>query len=506
MTLTPEQALDPALWIATEREELRRQAAKPDNFKKLYFADPLRFVMDEWEWGKKGTQLEGIEPDENQKKFLIDLGKHVKERAFDGHTPVLPILMSVSSCVGSGKSTLGAFVCWWILRTRPLSKGKITSGNYEQLEKGIWAEIKHWGRMARGGNLFDIQATGIFHKDPKFRDSWKVSPITAKEENSQNFAGQHARTSTSWGWFDEASEIPDGNWHAFYGCLTDGEPMMFATGQMTRNSGEFYNVCWGSKAENWDTRVIDGRTSAFTNKNYIAELEKDWGVDSDFYRVRVLGLPPRASELQFIGQQLVDDARNRDHTPLDDEPLVVGFDAANGGSAKFVFAFRRGLDAKSIPPIILNGDTPRDQVVAKAAEIMSDKRPGRRVTAMFGDQAFGNVILQRLKDSGFTNVFEVNFGETSQDKYCFNQRAYMWNQVKEFLALGSIPDDDKLAQQFMGPGFHNRNGKLVLESKESMAKRHVKSPDFVDALATTFARKVSADSSRRRRDILTHPW
>lgn len=470
----------------------QREEQKPENFIKKYRFNPYLFVLDEWPWDVKGGPLEGITgPDEYQKQFLIDLGKHAAERNFDGHTPVEPIKMTISSCVGSGKSTLGAFVSWWIIRTRPYSIGTVTSGNYDQLEKGTWADIKHWARMSRGADLFDIQASVICHKDPKFREKWKMSPKTAKEENSQSFAGQHARTSTSWGLFDEASEIPAGNWQAFYGCLTDGEPMMFAWGQMVQNSGEFYNVAFGEKSKNWDARIFDGRYSAFTNKETIKEWAEEWGEDSDFYRVRVLGLPPRASSLQFISQNLVDEARKRDHRPLPDEPLVVGFDAANGGSAKFVIAFRRGLDAKSIPPIMMPGDTPRDVVVAKLAEVMSDRRPGRQVTALFGDQAFGAVILERLRNSGFTNVFEVNFGESSVEKLFLNMRAQMWGSMKEWLQLGAIPDDEKIAQQFMGPGFHHRNGKLALESKESMAKRGTKSPDMADALACTFFRKVA---------------
>ena len=468
------------------------EADKPENFIRRYKHNPLQFVLDEWPWGVQGGPLEGIDgPDAYQRQFLIDLGKEVAERNFDGHTPVSPVMMSISSCVGAGKSTLGAFVSWWILRTRPYSIGTVTSGNYDQLEKGTWADIRHWARMGRGADQFDIQASVICHKDPKKREKWKMSPKTAKEENSQSFAGQHSRIGTSFGIFDESSEVPAGNWHAFYGCLTDGEPMMFAWGQMTRNSGEFFNVCFGDKAKNWNTRVFDGRKSAFTNKQTIKEWEEEWGEDSDFYRVRVLGLPPRASSLQFISQQLVDDARKREHRPLPDEPLVAGFDAANGGSAKFVIAFRRGLDAKSIPPIMMPGDTPRDVVVGKLAEVLSDRRPNRQVTALFGDQAFGAVILQRLRDSGFSNVFEVNFGETSVDKHCFNMRAQMWSNMKEFLVLGSIPDEEKLAQAFLGPGFHDRNGKLVLESKESMAKRGVRSPDYPDALACTFFRRVA---------------
>lgn len=484
---------DPALAVdVLAAERARRAEARPDSIQKRYFADPLGFVMAEWPWGQAGTTLaHAAGPDDNQKQFLVDLGKHVVERNFDGHTPVAPIKMAIASAHGTGKSTLGAFIAWWILRTRPLSVGTVSAGTYQQLEERTWADIMYWGQMSRGAELFDIQRSGIYHKDPVLREKWKVTPKTALKDRAQSFAGQHAATSTSWMLFDESSEIPDENWIAAYTSGTDGSSMFFAWGQMIRNTGEFFNVTYGEASPRWDTRTWDGRTSAFTNKELIAQWADEYGEDSDFYRVRVLGLPPRASSLQFIGQELIDEARKRDHKPLPDEPLVVGYDAANGGLARHVFWFRRGLDAKSIPPIFLPGDTPRDVVVAKAAEIMSDRRPDRKVTAMFGDQAFGAVILERLRSSGFSNVFEVNFGATSPDKHCLNMRAYMWSQMKEFLVLGAIPDDEKLCQPFMAPGFHHRNGKLVLESKQDMAKRGVRSPDGPDSLCCTFFRKVA---------------
>lgn len=478
--------LDPPSLLAEDIKRIPRR----------YKNDPLGFVKMAWPWGVEGGPLATFSgPDDNQTKFLEDLGRHAKERAFNGSTPVAPIRMSISSAHGTGKSSLGAMIGWWILCTRPMSIGTVTAGTYQQLEERTWADMMHWGRMCivqlgPEGPQFDIQASGIFHADPTKSEKWKVTPKTAIDARAQTFAGQHAATSTSWFLFDEASEVPEGVWTVAYGGLTDGESMFFAYGQMLRNAGEFYNVCFGDAATRWDTRVFDGRSSAFTNKILMAEWAEEWGEDSDRYRVRVLGLPPRASELQFIGQGLIDGARRRDHVPLDDEPLVWGYDAANGGLAKHVFWPRRGLDGKSLAPIYLPGDTHRDAVVAKAAELLDDQRPGRKAAAMFGDQAFGAVILQRLKALGHSNVFEVNFGDSSPDKHQLNMRAFMWFRMKEWLGMGSIPDDHKIYQSFMDPGFHHRNGKLVLESKEEMAKRRVKSPDGPDALALTFAQNV----------------
>jgi hypothetical protein len=68
----------------------------------------------------------------------------------------------------------------------------------------------------------------------------------------------------------------------------------------------------------------------------------------------------------------------------------------------------------------------------------------------------------------------------------------MWQQMKDWLAKGAVPDDDRFALQLGSPGYHiNRSNKLVLEAKQEMQKRGVASPDDADALALTFARTVA---------------
>ena len=70
-----------------------------------YYSEPLGFVLMAYPWGEKGGPLENEEgPDPNQQQFLIDLGTEVKARGFRGGDPVMPILMSISSGHGTGKS------------------------------------------------------------------------------------------------------------------------------------------------------------------------------------------------------------------------------------------------------------------------------------------------------------------------------------------------------------------------------------------------------------------
>lgn len=458
-----------------------------------YYDDPLGFVLFAYPWGE--GQLEGQNgPDDNQREFLTSLGEEVRKRKFNGSDPVMPILMAATSGHGTGKSVQGAWIADWILSTRPHSIGTVTAGTFTQLETRTWAAIRSWTKLCITAHWFDIQAASIHHK--AHRETWKILAQTCKEENAQSFAGQHARTSTSWYLFDEASEVPDKIWETAAGGLSDGEPMFFAWGQPVRNTGEFYQVCFGAKKDRWNHRRVDSRTSRFTNKELVDQWIADYGIDSDFVKVRILGLPPSASELQFIDKARVDAAQSRSMFAMADEPLIAGFDVSGGGRAWNVIRFRRGLDGKpaDMPPIRIPGehDPERSQRVGICAELLRDRRPGKVLAALFVDAAFGAAIVVRLKSMGFTNVYEVNFGGASPDPHCLNMRAHMWNKAKEWLLLGAIPDDKQLAPQLSLPGYHiNNSGKLVIESKASIQERGESSPDDADAFCLTFAHAVA---------------
>ena len=237
---------------------------------------------------------------------------------------------------------------------------------------------------------------------------------------------------------------------------------------------------------------MDSRTSRFTNKTLISQWAADYGEESDYFRVRVLGMPPSASELQFIDRARVDAARDRTVATSLIDPLIAGFDVSGGGKAWNVIRFRRGLNMHARAAIRIPGehDPDRSHRIGLCAELLRDQRPEHRLGAMFVDTAFGAPIVQTLRSMGFDNVYEVAFGGESPDPHCANLRAYMYSRLKDALLTGSLPaDDEPLAQQLCLPGYHIRTGgsKLVIESKADIQDRGEKSPDDADALALTFA-------------------
>jgi hypothetical protein len=129
--------------------------------------------------------------------------------------------------------------------------------------------------------------------DFTLRNCSMVDALALAEFAIEAMHRQHAATSSSCYIFDEASAVPDAIWEVAEGGLTDGEPHIFAFGNPTRNSGKFYRITFGNESH----RSIDSRMAARSNKAQIAEWISDYGMDSDFVRVRVLGLPPAASEL-----------------------------------------------------------------------------------------------------------------------------------------------------------------------------------------------------------------
>lgn len=461
-----------------------------------FFADPLGFVMYAFEWGT--GDLVGFDgPDQWQRETLEAIGAEVGRRNFDALNPepVDPLRMATASGHGIGKSALTAWLILWILSTRPHAKGVVTANTADQLATKTWAELAKWHRRCITGHWFDVTtgkgAMKIVHKE--FADSWRCDAQTCKEENSESFAGLHAANSTPFYIFDEASAIPERIWEVAEGGQTDGEPMWFAFGNPTRNTGRFFEA-FHRQRHRWICRQIDSRSARLPNKKLIAEWVADYGEDSDFVRVRVRGVFPRAGSTQFIGGDLVDAAMSprREEPGSKHDALVLGVDIARFGDDQTVFYRRRGRDGRSWPLLKFRGlDT--QQVASRIAELVEQHRiMGQSLHAIFLDEGgVGGGVIDRCRALNIP-VVGVNFGARATDERKYsNRRAEMWGRMKGWLEFGAIHEDAELRADLTGPEYWFDNAeRIVLESKRDMKARGLASPDAGDALALTFAQHV----------------
>jgi len=68
----------------------------------------------------------------------------------------------------------------------------------------------------------------------------------------------------------------------------------------------------------------------------------------------------------------------------------------------------------------------------------------------------------------------------------------MWGELREWLVYGAIDGEQQLIDDLTGPEYSiHLKGQIKLETKDSMKKRGLKSPDHADALALTFAEPVA---------------
>lgn len=176
-------------------------------------------------------------------------------------------------------------------------------------------------------------------------------------------------------------------------------------------------------------------------------------------------------------------------------PLVIGVDPASLGGDRFSICARRGNTVEWI-----KYRTKVDPMVGIAwVRSIIDEFDPARVNIDAGN--IGYAIVSGLRSIGpkyVEKIRSINFGGTAEQKIAKpkvpgpgNRRAEMWQRMRDWLALPegvSIPDLDMLQSDLTAPKLKPRaNHDFLVESKQEMKARNVRSPDLADSLALTFA-------------------
>lgn len=190
-------------------------------------------------------------------------------------------------------------------------------------------------------------------------------------------------------------------------------------------------------------------------------------------------------------------------------PLVIGADPARFGDDKFSLAWRKGrqvskTESKAKTSVVEGANWIRQVIdVDKPARVFVD----------VGGVGGGVVDILHSWGAPYDDiVVPVNFGSEPQEPVELlpdgtkkpgpkNRRAEMWKRSSDWLnepGGADIPDKDSLQADACGPGYsYDVNQRLLLESKEHMRARGVRSPDDWDAIALTFAEPVKEQRERK---------
>jgi hypothetical protein len=457
--------------------------------------DPLGFVYYAFPWGEPGTALEEYEgPDEWSVKLMMAVATGLLDIS-------TAIQIAVASGHGIGKSATVAWLILWAICTKVDTKGVVTANTFAQLQQKTWAEVGKWYELLICKHWFIKTATALYSSDPAHKDTWRIDASPWSENNTEAFQGLHNLGKRIIVVIDEASAVADLIWDVIQGALTDAntEIIWCVFGNPTRNTGKF-RECFGKNKHRWIRFQVDSRTVKITNKVKIKEWEDDYGDDSDFFRVRVKGEFPRASSMQLIGTDLVEKCKAYVPHLMRTDPLIFGVDVARFGDDQSVIWFRKGRDAKSIPPKRFRKvDTMQlSGVIAQLAEQM-------RPDAIFVDATgIGGAVVDRLRQLKVPHVFQIEFSASS-DRYTndgetpklANKRAEIWYSLMRAMKEGiAIPNDTELTDELTAVEYgYNGRDEIQLEKKDKMKDRGLSSPDNADALALTYSYTVMPSHS-----------
>lgn len=397
--------------------------------------------------------------------------------------------VSVRSGHGTGKTTSLAWLALWFPTCFEDSRVPCTAPTGHQLQSVLWAEVAKWhARMpAWFRDQITVQSDQIRVKGAEY--SQFAVARTARKENPEALQGFHATNLMFI--VDESSGVPDQIFQAAEGALSTPGARVVMTSNPTQTSGYFYDSHHRDR-DYWTRLHFSCLDSPLVSREYVEKMAGKYGPDSDIYKIRVAGDFPAASARQLIPRDLAEDASKR-HLRLEEysfAPVAYGMDVARYGNCKSVLMRRQGLWSKLVrwwgkTDLMALADSTAGQMVADPPQ------------ACFIDTGMGAGVIDRLRQLGWRNVVDVNFGSASGDPRFANKRAEMWWGVKEWLESGGvIPPEQALIDDLAGPEyFFTPAGRIMLESKEDMMDRGLPSPDYADALATTFYMPLAVPGS-----------
>ena len=437
------------------------------DFLDMYRNDPVLFVKN----------VLGATPQPWQEDFLRAVARGERR-------------ISVRAGHGVGKSTVCSWALIWHMVTRFPQKSVVTAPTSAQLFDALYSETKAWINKLPPAlkELFEVFSDRIVLKDSP--ESSFISARTSSAERPEALAGIHSEHVLLV--IDEASAVHEAVFEAAAGSMSGHAATTIMISNPTRNSGLFYKT-HHVLASDWFRMHVSCLNSPLVSSDFVRQIKATYGEDSNAYRIRVLGEFALADDDTLIPADLVDSAIDRDIVTPEDEEIVYGVDVARYGTDRTALCKRRGnvvLEIKSWGGLDL---------MQTVGTVVNEAKLDNPTEICVDTIGLGSGVADRLREMGY-NVVDVNVAESSAMNPNANKlRDDLWMSVKDWLGTRAVklPKDESLRQELVAPRYSFTSlGKIVVESKDSMRRRGMRSPDLADALCLTFAGQAAQVGGR----------
>jgi phage terminase large subunit len=441
--------------------------------------------------------------------------------------------VSVRSGHGIGKTGALAGVIFWMLECNDKPRIPMTAPSASQLRDVLGSELAKWKShsdqlsMARElpeelwlGNLFRLTQDKVYAVHAP-NEIFAVARTARKESPDalQGFHASNVRISDD-GYsiveegdggellfiVEEASGVHDKIFEVAEGALSSPKSRLIMAGNPTLSTGYFANSHKRDRASYTCLHFKSG-DSPLVDKKYREELCRKFGEGSNVVRVRADGEFPLQDDDVLISLELTE--RSLHQAPyVGDEslPVILGVDPARFGSDRTAFVLRQGRNVLNI------AITEKQSTMETAGRIMQYIREWKAKFVNIDVIGLGAGVVDRVKEIVVERELDVYIqavgeADKSEDRSYFDgeegqplrTRDKLWLNTANWFrdeapSLMLAPND--YAQDLVGELSSTKykidsSGRIVMESKDDMKKRGLRSPDIADALNLTHAVNIS---------------
>ena len=428
--------------------------------------------------------------------------------------------VAVKAGHGVGKSLLAAvLICWWIDTRYPNAFVASTAPSNAQISAILWREIRKLKDSIdkRHTEYRKLKAKGASteglpdHSLPGYitaQNEWKVDGGTLigfgrkppDQKTDDAFQGIHDAHVLAIG--DEAVGLTEEMIDAL-GNITSNQNSRRLLIANPTNPASYFGKLFRNPSGAWAFHTISVLDSPnftdekdelppevlerLTGPDYVEDKRREYGEGSPRYLSRVLGEFAYDLGDTLIKTEDIYKAVDTAIVPMSDDPVILGVDVARfGKDASVIYKFQAGQ-------LRYYGHRPDETRVTEVANWAHRAAVDTGATEVRVDShgVGGGVvdILVGMPDRKYTVISMNSNGTPSDRRQWHNNRAYWWDEFRRNVRDGNIDIDkedvefEKLHDEFtmVEYKFSSSSGGLLIESKDDMRKRGVKSPDFADA-------------------------